>query len=299
MTERDGARAGVGVIGCGLMGAGIAQVCAQAGFETSVLEADAAALERGLASIRGALDAAAERGRLGAEERAAAEARLRPAADVAELAGCGIVIEAVTEDLELKRAVWREAGAAVNPDAIFASNTSSLTIAAMAPATGRPDRFAGMHFFHPVPAMPLVEVVRTLTTSDETWERALAFARAIGKEPIAAKDQSGFTVNLLLVPYLLDAIRAVERGAAAVGDIDRGMRLGCGHPMGPLTLADFVGLDTLLLVAQRMYEERLEPHCAPPALLRRMVLAGMTGRKSGRGFYDYSADPPAVSGLGL
>lgn len=289
----------VGVLGCGQMGGGIAQVCATAGFETHVREVGAEPLERGMASILGALDAAAERGRLSAEDRAATEGRLHATTDLADLAGCDIVIEAVTEDLDLKCAVWREADAAVQPDAVFASNTSSLTIAAMAGSTGRPDRFVGMHFFFPVPAMRLVEVVRTVTTSDEAFERAAAFAREIGKEPIAARDQSGFTVNLLLVPYLLDAIRALERGVASIEDIDRGMQLGCGHPMGPLALCDLVGLDTLHLVAECMYAEHRETRYAPPPLLTRMTLVGLHGRKSGRGFYDYSTKPPAPLGLGV
>ncbi len=289
----------VGVLGCGQMGSGIAQVAASAGFETIVREMDEAALDRGMAAIRGALGDAVEKGRLPDEERAAIEARLHGTTDVAELRDCDVVVEAVTEDLELKQAVWREADAVVDAKAIFASNTSSLTIAAMAAATGRADRFVGMHFFYPVPAMALVEVVRTVTTSDETFAAAMAFARALGKEPIAAKDHSGFTVNLLLVPYLLDAIRALERGVASIDDIDKGMQLGCGHPMGPFTLADFVGLDTLYRVAVLMYEEHLDARYAPPPLLKRMVLAGMAGRKAGRGFYDYSQRPPVVSELGL
>ena len=289
----------VGVLGCGQMGGGIAQVCATAGFATHVREAAPEPLERGMASILRALDSAAERGRLSTEDRGAIEDRLYPTTNLADLAGCDIVIEAVTEDLDLKCAVWREADAAVREDAVFASNTSSLTIAAMAGATGRADRFVGMHFFFPAPAMRLVEVVRTVTTSEATFERAMAFAREIGKEPIAAKDQSGFTVNLLLVPYLLDAIRAFERGVAGIEDIDRGMRLGCGHPMGPLALCDLVGLDTLQLVAECMYEEHRETRYAPPPLLTRMTLVGLHGRKSGRGFYDYSADPPTPLGLGV
>ena len=289
----------VGVLGCGQMGGGIAQVCATAGFETHVREVGAEPLERGMSAILGALDAAAERGRLSAEDRSAIEGRLHPTTDLADLAECDFVIEAVTEDLDLKCAVWRETDAAVNADAVFASNTSSLTIAAMAGATGRPDRFVGMHFFFPVPAMRLVEVVRTVTTSEEAFERATAFARDIGKEPIAAKDQSGFTVNLLLVPYLMDAIRAVERGVASIEDIDRGMQLGCGHPMGPLALCDLVGLDTLHLVAECMYAEHRESRYAPPPLLKRMTLVGLHGRKSGRGFYDYSTQPPTPLGLGV
>ncbi len=289
----------VGVLGCGLMGAGIAQVVAAAGFETIVRDITEDALERGMATIQSALASAVEKGRMPEQERAAIEGRLHATTDLSELRDCEFVLEAVTEDLELKQAVWREVDAAVDPKAIFASNTSSLTIAAMVGATERADRFVGMHFFYPVPAMGLVEVVRTVTTSDETFERAMAFARAIGKEPIAAKDHSGFTVNLLLVPYLLDAIRALERGVASVEDIDKGMQLGCGYPMGPFTLSDFLGLDTLYRVAVLMHEEHLDTRYAPPPLLKRMVLAGMVGRKSGRGFYDYATSPPAASKLGL
>ncbi len=209
------------------------------------------------------------------------------------------MLEAVTEDLDLKNTLWKDLDAVCGPATIFASNTSSLTIAAMAASTRRGDRFVGLHFFNPVPLMQLVEVVRTVTTSDETYARAFAFAKSLGKEPVAAKDASGFLVNLLLVPYLLDAVRAVEHHVGTVPDIDRAMQLGCGHPMGPLTLLDFVGLDTTHKIAEIMFHEYREARYAPPPLLRRMVLAGMTGRKGGKGFYDYSADPPTVSDLGL
>ena len=289
----------VGVLGCGQMGAGIAQVCATAGLDTLVREADAEPLERGMAALAKTLDGAVQRERIGADERSAIEARLHPTIALDDLGGCDVVIEAVTEDLALKQEVWKAADGVVQPDAIFASNTSSLTIAALAAATRRADRFVGLHFFYPAPAMQLVEVVRTVTTSDQTFERTMAFARALGKQPIAAKDQSGFTVNLLLVPYLLDAIRAVERGVATVEDIDTGMRLGAGHPMGPLTLADFIGLDTLLKIAEIMHAEHLEARYGPPPLLKRMVLAGLHGRKSERGFYDYSTTPPAVTPRGI
>jgi 3-hydroxybutyryl-CoA dehydrogenase len=209
------------------------------------------------------------------------------------------VVEAVTEDLEVKNALWRELDGLCPEGTIFASNTSSLTIAAMAAATNRGDRFVGLHFFNPVPLMKLVEVVRTVTTSAATFERALAFGKSLGKEPIAAKDSSGFIVNLLLVPYLLDAIRALEHGVGSVADLDKGMTLGTGHPMGPFTLLDFVGLDTTYRIAEIMFNEYREARYAPPPLLRRMVLAGMLGKKSGKGFYDYSTTPPSVTNLGL
>jgi 3-hydroxybutyryl-CoA dehydrogenase len=218
---------------------------------------------------------------------------------VSDLAKADIIIEAVTEDLEVKNALWRELDGVCGPGAIFASNTSSLTIAAMAAATRRADRFVGLHFFNPVPLMKLVEVVRTVTTSATTFERAMTFASSLGKEPIAAKDSSGFIVNLLLVPYLLDAIRALEHGVGSIPDIDKGMVLGTGHPMGPFTLLDFVGLDTTWRIAEIMFNEYRDPRYAPPPLLKRMVLAGMYGKKSGKGFYDYSGTPPAVSNLGL
>ena len=218
---------------------------------------------------------------------------------VEELADCDVVIEAVVEDLGVKNALWKELDALCPAHTIFASNTSSLTIAAMAAATARADRFVGLHFFNPVPVMKLVEVVRTVTTSEQTVQAACALARQLGKEPVLAKDTSGFIVNRLLVPYLLDAITALERGVATVADIDQGMVLGTGHPMGPFTLLDFVGLDTIYKIAEIMFDEYRERRYAPPPLLKRMVLAGMYGRKSGKGFYDYSQDPPRPTALGL
>jgi 3-hydroxybutyryl-CoA dehydrogenase len=256
-------------------------------------------LDRGRKAIEGSLARLVEKGKLDAAARDAALGRLAFTTDLAAVAACDLIIEAVTEDLEVKNALWRELDAACAPATIFASNTSSLTIAAMAAATGRPDRVVGLHFFNPVPLMPLVEVVRTVTTSAETVERVVAFARRLGKEPVLAKDSSGFIVNLLLVPFLLDAVRALERGVATTADLDRAMQLGCGHPMGPLTLLDFVGLDTVCRIAEIMFDEYREMRYAPPPLLRRMVLAGMYGRKSGRGFYDYSATPPVPAALGL
>lgn len=289
----------VGVLGCGLMGSGVAQVAAAAGYDTTVRDVAKEILERGRAGIEKSLAKLVEKDKLRPADRDAALARLRFTTATADLEGCDVVIEAITEDLDLKNALWKELDGLCGAGTIFASNTSSLTIAAMAAATRRADRFVGLHFFNPVPLMALVEVVRTVTTSDETFRRAFAFATSLGKQPVAAKDNSGFIVNLLLVPYLLDAIRAVEHGVASIPDIDKAMQLGCGYPMGPLTLLDFVGLDTTYKIAEIMFAEYREPKYAPPPLLKRMVLAGMYGKKSRKGFYDYSATPPAVSNLGL
>ena len=289
----------VGVLGCGLMGGGIAQVAATAGYDTIVRDVSQQVWDKARAGIERSLAKFVEKGKLPAADRDAALKRLRFTTTTAELKGCDIVLEAVTEDLDLKNTLWKELDGLCPPTTIFASNTSSLTIAAMAAATRRADRFVGLHFFNPVPLMPLVEVVRTVTTSPDTFQRSFAFARSLGKEPVAAKDNSGFIVNLLLVPYLLDAIRAVERGVGSVPDIDKAMQLGCGYPMGPLTLLDFVGLDTTYKIAEIMFTEYREQRYAPPPLLKRMVLAGMSGRKGGRGFYDYSVDPPKVVDLGI
>lgn len=288
----------VGVLGCGLMGSGIAQVSATAGYETMVRDVSDDILRKGLTTVEQSLAKLVAKGKLTAAERSAALSRLHPTTRVAELAECDVVIEAVTEDLAVKNALWGELDRLAPPRTVFATNTSSLTVAAMAAATGRPDRVVGLHFFNPVPLMPLVEIVRALATSEETIRRMFGFAESLGKEPIVAKDNSGFIVNLLLVPYLLDAVRAVERGVGSVEDIDKGMRLGCGHPMGPLTLLDLVGLDTAGRIAEIMFEEYRESRYAPPPLLRKMVLAGMLGRKSGKGFYDYSTEPPTVTDLG-
>ena len=289
----------VAVLGGGLMGSGIAHVCAAAGFDTVVREVTAATAQRAQLAAERSLARAAERGKLTPEARDAALGRLRYTTELDALAGCDVVIEAVVEDLAVKNGAWRELDAICPPHTLFASNTSSLTIAAMAAVTARPDRMLGLHFFNPVPVMRLVEVVRTVTTSDASVARAVAFARALGKEPIIAKDVSGFVVNLLLVPYLFDAITQLERGIASVEDLDTGMKLGAGHPMGPLELSDFVGLDTLQRIGEIMFAEYRERRYAPPPLLRRMVLAGMHGRKSGRGFYDYAQDPPRAAALGL
>ncbi|HEU5260537.1 MAG TPA: 3-hydroxybutyryl-CoA dehydrogenase [Gemmatimonadales bacterium] len=289
----------VGVLGCGLMGSGIAQVAAAAGYDTLVRDVSQQIWDRARGGIEKSLAKFVEKGKLTAAERDATLKRLAFTTTTSDLKRCDIVIEAVTEDLELKNSLWKELDGLCGPATIFASNTSSLTIAAMAATTQRGDRFVGLHFFNPVPLMLLVEVVRTVTTSEETFRRAYAFAQSLGKEPVAAKDSSGFIVNLLLVPYLLDAIRAVERGVGSVPDIDKAMQLGCGHPMGPLTLLDFVGLDTTYKIAEIMFTEYREQRYAPPPLLRRMVIAGRNGRKSGKGFYDYSADPPRVADLGI
>ena len=289
----------VGVAGGGLMGSGIAQVCAASGFPTVVREVSRALCDKSRQSIEKVLAKGIERGKVTDAQRASTLEKLRFATDVAELSDADLVIEAVVEDLDVKNALWSELNGIVGPDTIFASNTSSLTIIAMAAPSGRGDRMLGLHFFNPVPLMKLVEVVRTITTSEETEARVMEFVRALGKEPIRAKDASGFVVNLLLIPYMLDAINALEANVASVEDIDKGMQLGAGHPMGPFTLLDFVGLDTAYRIAEIMFAEYREKRYAPPPLLKRMVMAGMLGRKSGQGFYDYSTDPPTVSALGL
>jgi 3-hydroxybutyryl-CoA dehydrogenase len=281
------------------MGTGIAQAAATAGFVTVVRDVAEPLLAKGRSGILRSLDKLVEKSKLDTSARDGALQRLSFTTDLAALQSCDLVIEAVTEDLELKNALWRELDPRCPPETIFASNTSSLSIGQMAVVTARPDRFVGLHFFNPVPLMPLVEVVRAVTTSRDTFETAMAFARRLGKEPIVARDRAGFIVNLLLVPYLLDAIRALERGVGSIADIDRGMQLGCGHPMGPFALLDFVGLDTASRIAEILFEEYREPRYAPPPLLRRMVTAGLHGRKSGRGFYDYATDPPQPSDPGL
>ena len=277
----------VGVLGCGLMGSGIAEVAARAGYETVVREVTEELVDKGLAKIRGSLGKAVEKGKLEAGARDEAVGRLSGTVELAALADCDLVVEAIVENLEEKRKTFGALDEAVKEDAIFASNTSSLTITQIAMFTRRPDKFVGLHFFNPVPVMKLVEVVRTILTSDETFDRAFDFARSLGKEPIACRDNSGFVVNRLLVPYLLDAVRALEEGVGSVEDIDKGMQLGCGYPMGPFTLLDFVGLDTTYYIANIMFEEYRERRFAPPPLLKQMVLAGRTGKKSGRGFYEY------------
>ena len=289
----------VGVLGGGLMGSGIAQVSAAAGFQTTVREVTDALCAKSRQSIEKSLAKGIERGKTTEAERDSTLKNLRFVTDLNQLADADLFIEAVVEDLAVKNSLWSQLNGIATPDAIFASNTSSLTIIAMATASGRPDRMLGLHFFNPVPSMKLVEVVRTITTSEETEQRAIEFVRALGKEPIRAKDSSGFVVNLLLIPYMLDAINALESNVASVEDIDKGMQLGAGHPMGPFTLLDFVGLDTAYKIAEIMFAEYRDQRYAPPPLLKRMVLAGMLGKKSGKGFYDYSVTPPRVSSLGL
>jgi 3-hydroxybutyryl-CoA dehydrogenase len=278
----------VGVLGCGLMGSGIAEVAARAGYETVVREVSQEIVDKGLKKIEGSLGKAVEKGKLDAAKRDEALGRLSGAVALDALADCDIVVEAIVENLDEKKKTFTALDEVVKPEAVFASNTSSLTITQMAMFTRRPDQFVGLHFFNPVPVMKLVEVVRTILTSDATFETAFEFARSTGKEPIACRDNSGFVVNRLLVPYLLDAIRALEEGVASVEDIDKGMQLGCGYPMGPFTLLDFVGLDTTYYIANIMFEEYREKRFAPPPLLKQMVQAGRLGRKSGRGFYEHA-----------
>jgi 3-hydroxybutyryl-CoA dehydrogenase len=277
----------VGVLGCGLMGSGIAHVSAAAGYKTVVREVNDAALQAGLGRIRKFLADGVARGKVTEDAQAKTLANLTGTANTADLKDCDIVIEAIVENLDEKRAIYGAVEAVVGPDTILASNTSSLCITELAAATKRPDRFGGLHFFNPVPLMKLVEVIRALTTSEQTAQTLTTFARSLGKEPIAAPDRPGFIVNRLLVPYLLDAIRAYERGLGTIEDIDNGMKLGCGHPMGPFTLLDFVGLDTTYYIANIMFDEFKEERFAPPPLLKRMVVAGRLGRKTKHGFYTY------------
>jgi len=277
----------VGVVGCGLMGSGIAQVAAGAGYKTIVREVNEGALQAGLGRIRTFLADGVSKGKVTEGAQAATLANLTGTTSTEDFKDCDIVIEAIVENLDEKRAIYQAVEAVVRPDAIIVSNTSSLCMTELAAATKRPDRFGGLHFFNPVPLMKLVEVIPALTTSGETNQTLTSFAISLGKEPIAAPDRPGFIVNRLLVPYLLDAIREYERGLGTIEDIDKGMKLGCGHPMGPFTLLDFVGLDTTYYIANIMFEEFREPRFAPPPLLKRMVLAGYHGRKTKRGFYTY------------
>jgi len=280
----------VGVVGCGLMGAGIAQVCATAGFATVVREVSPELLAKGIKGIEKNLARQVEKGTITEATKAEIRARLKGTTEIEDLKESDLVIEAIIEQLPAKRELFSALDAICPPSAIFASNTSSLTITEIATATKRPQRFVGLHFFNPVPVMKLVEVVRTIATEPGVYEEMVAFGAKLGKTPVRAHDSTGFIVNRLLVPYLLDAIRALEEGVGSIEDIDNSMKLGCGHPMGPLTLLDFVGLDTTYYISQIMFDEFKERRFAAPPLLKRMVLAGWNGRKAGRGFYDYS-DP--------
>ena len=277
----------VGVVGCGLMGSGIAQVAAQAGCRTIVREVDDSAAAAGIGRIEAFLAAGVERGKSSAADRDRTLANLVGTSRLEDLADCDLIIEAIVENAAAKREMFAALEEVVGPDTVFASNTSSLCITELAAATRRPERFVGLHFFSPVPIMKLVEVIRGLATADETYESVFAFGRRVGKDPVTAPDRPGFIANRLLIPYLLDAVRAYEAGVGSVEDIDKTMSLGCGHPMGPFTLLDFVGLDTACHIAGIMYDEFKDPRYAPPPLLKRMVLAGRHGRKTGRGFYAY------------
>jgi 3-hydroxybutyryl-CoA dehydrogenase len=288
--KRDMAIKKVGVVGCGLMGSGIAQVCATAGFETVVREVAPEVVEKGLKGIEKNLARLVEKATITEAQKGEIRGRLKGTTAIEDLKDCDLVIEAIIEQLPAKRELFAKLDALCGPSAIFASNTSSLTITEISTATKRPERFVGLHFFNPVPVMKLVEVVRTISTDPAVYEEMVEFGAKVGKVPVRAHDSTGFIVNRLLVPYLLDAIRALEEGVGSIEDIDNSMKLGCGHPMGPLTLLDFVGLDTTYYIANIMFEEFREKRFASPPLLKRMVLAGWNGRKAGRGFYDY-ADP--------
>ena len=277
----------VGVLGCGLMGSGIAQVCAQAGYTTLVRDVSESLLQAGIGRIETFLSGGVKKGKVTAEARERTLANVSGTTRVDDLAHCDLIIEAVVESLDVKRQAFQAVEAVVGEHVNLLSNTSSLCITELAAATKRPDRFAGLHFFSPVPIMRLVEVIRGLVTSDETYRQTFSFAQSLGKEPITAPDRPGFIANRLLIPYLLNAMRAYENGLGTLEDIDKSMTLGCGHPMGPFTLADFVGLDTAYYIANIMFEEFRDPAYAPPPLLKRMVLAGRLGRKTGQGFFTY------------
>jgi 3-hydroxybutyryl-CoA dehydrogenase len=278
----------VGVIGAGLMGSGIAQTCAQSGYETIVREINQPLLDKGIERIHGAWDTMASKSKLTREQVAENRARLQGTLNLEDFAACDLVIEVILENMEEKLRLFPALDTILKPKALILSNTSSLNITQMGAVTKRPDKVCGLHFFNPAPVMRLVEVVRTISTSEETIEQVQQFARSLGKTPVLAKDSAGFIVNFLLIPYLIAAIRMLENGVASRDDIDTAMKLGCGYPMGPFTLLDYVGLDTTLWAAEAIYEEYKDPLYAPPPLLRRMVLSGMNGRKSGRGFYEYN-----------
>ncbi len=289
----------VGVVGCGLMGHGLTQICAQAGWDVVVREANQDRLNAGIGKIEKQLARAVEKGRASQEDADAVRARIEPTLDYGDLADCDLVIEAMTEELGAKLEMWREVDELVKDDAIFATNTSSLAVIDQAASTSRPDRFCGMHFFNPAQVMPLLEVVQTVTTSEETLKTAFEVGEKLGKTTVHAKDKTGFIVNRLLVPYMLDAIRAYEEGVGTVDQIDTAMKAGANYPMGPFTLLDFVGLDTTKSIADIMFDEYRERRFAAPPTLRKMVAAGYYGRKSGKGFYDYSGEEPVPTELGL
>ena len=280
----------VGVVGCGLMGSGIAQIAAQAGCGVVVREVSQATLDKGMAAIEKNMQRMVDKGTIKAEDRDAARGRLKGTTSVADLKDCDLIVEAIIEQLPAKKELWAELDALCGKETVFASNTSSLSVTEMAAFTKRPDRFLGLHFFNPVPIMKLVEVIRTIATDPKVEEAVVEFAARTGKTVVRTSDRTGFIVNRLLVPYLLDAIRALEEGVGSIEDIDNSMKLGCGYPMGPLTLLDFVGNDTTFYIANIMFDEFKERRFAPPALLKRMVMMGWNGRKAGKGFYDYS-DP--------
>jgi 3-hydroxybutyryl-CoA dehydrogenase len=283
----------VGVVGCGLMGSGIAQVSAQAGFPTVVCEVSPEVLEKGLASIKKFLQGGVEKGKVAPYVMDKTLANLRGSTRLEDLSDCDLVVEAIVENLAAKRDLLGRLDAIAKPESTFASNTSSLSVTEMSTFVRRPNRFVGLHFFNPVPLMKLVEVVRTLGTDAAALQEVVVWSTAIGKTPVSCGDSTGFIVNRLLIPYMVDAVRVFEQGLASRDDIDNAMKLGCGYPMGPLFLADYVGLDTTLSICEIMFEEFKEPRFAAPPLLRRMVLAGRHGRKSGRGFYDWSTNPPS------
>ncbi|MDX6270422.1 MAG: 3-hydroxybutyryl-CoA dehydrogenase [Acidobacteriota bacterium] len=291
----------VGVLGCGLMGSGIAQTAAAAGFEVVVREVTNELCERGFKGIEKSLAKFADKGTITADQQREIRGRLTGTTEFNALADCDIIIEAIIENLDTKRDTYRQLDELCKPETIFASNTSSLSITEMMTATSaqRQQRFIGLHFFNPVPIMKLVEVVKTILTDDAVYETAVDFGKRLGKVPVRASDKTGFIVNRLLVPYMLDSIRALEEGVGSIVDIDNAMKLGCGYPMGPLTLGDFVGLDTTYYIAEIMFNEFREKRFAPPPLLKRMVLAGLYGRKSGRGFYDYTVDPKNPTPMNL
>ena len=285
----------IGVLGCGLMGAGIAQVSAAAGLRTIVLEVNEAVLARGLGRIEKFLATSVEKGKMTADEKARLLANLSGTTAYADLKDCDLVIEAIVENVDVKRQAYAAVEAVVGPHCLLATNTSSLCVTELAASTTRPDRFGGLHFFNPVPLMKLVEVIRALTTSDATHQALFAFAQALGKEPVTAPDRGGFIVNRLLIPYMLDAIRCLEGGLGTVEDIDTAMKLGCGHPVGPLALADLIGLDVVYAMSKLLYADFRDARYKPPSILRRLVQQGHLGKKTGLGLYDYSVDPPRAN----